>query len=60
MEKTHKSGEGVKTSARLAEEAEAKRERIDRLESESKKKKKKLNLYFNLKITILKFSKIKT
>ena len=33
MEKTHKSGEGVKTSARLAEEAETKRERIERLES---------------------------
>ncbi|XP_015188949.1 PREDICTED: uncharacterized protein LOC107073053 isoform X1 [Polistes dominula] len=32
MEKTHKSGEGVKTSARLAEEAETKRERIERLE----------------------------
>ena len=32
MEKTHKSGEGVKTSARLAEEAENKRERIERLE----------------------------
>ncbi|KAK9301946.1 hypothetical protein QLX08_005871 [Tetragonisca angustula] len=33
MEKTHKSGEGVKTSARLAEEADTKRERIERLES---------------------------
>lgn len=33
MEKTHKSGEGVKTSARLAEEAECRKERIDRLES---------------------------
>ncbi|XP_015603858.1 uncharacterized protein LOC107271865 [Cephus cinctus] len=33
MEKTHKSGEGVKTSARLAEEAENKRERIERLEN---------------------------
>ncbi|KYN06737.1 hypothetical protein ALC62_02396 [Cyphomyrmex costatus] len=33
MEKTHKSGEGVKTSARLAEEAETKRERIERLEN---------------------------
>ena len=33
MEKSHKSGEGVKTSARLAEEAESKRERIERLES---------------------------
>lgn len=36
MEKTHKSGEGVKTSARLAEEADTKRERIERLESELK------------------------
>ncbi|KAF3425590.1 hypothetical protein E2986_13069 [Frieseomelitta varia] len=35
MEKTHKSGEGVKTSARLAEEADTKRERIERLESPS-------------------------
>lgn len=34
MEKTHKSGDGIKTSARLAEEAESKRERIERLESE--------------------------
>ena len=33
MEKSHKSGEGVKTSTRLAEEAENKRERIERLES---------------------------
>lgn len=33
MEKTQKSGEGVKTSARLAEEDEKRRERIDRLES---------------------------
>lgn len=33
MEKTQKSGEGVKTSAKLAEEAQEKRERIDRLES---------------------------
>ncbi|PNF40688.1 hypothetical protein B7P43_G02860 [Cryptotermes secundus] len=32
MEKTQKSGEGVKTSAKLAEEAENRRERIDRLE----------------------------
>ncbi|KAK9875188.1 hypothetical protein WA026_005979 [Henosepilachna vigintioctopunctata] len=32
MEKTQKSGEGVKTSARLAEEAQERRERIDRLE----------------------------
>jgi hypothetical protein len=34
MEKTQKSGEGVKTSAKLAEEAENRRDRIDRLESE--------------------------
>ncbi|XP_065156799.1 uncharacterized protein [Atheta coriaria] len=33
MEKTQKSGEGVKTSAKLAEEAQDKRERIDRLEN---------------------------
>lgn len=32
MEKTQKSGEGVKTSAKLAEEAQEKRQRIDRLE----------------------------
>lgn len=32
MEKTQKSGEGVKTSARLAEEAAEKRERMDRLD----------------------------
>ena len=35
MEKSQKSGEGVKTSSRLAEEADSKRERIDRLESQS-------------------------
>lgn len=34
MEKTQKSGEGVKTSAKLAEEAQDRRERVDRLESE--------------------------
>lgn len=34
MEKTQKSGEGVKTSAKLAEEAAERRERMDRLESE--------------------------
>lgn len=34
MEKTQKSGEGVKTSAKLAEEAAEKRERLDRLECE--------------------------
>lgn len=33
MEKTQKSGEGVKTSAKLAEEAAEKRERLERLES---------------------------
>lgn len=33
MEKTQKSGEGVKTSAKLAEEAAEKRERLDRLDS---------------------------
>lgn len=31
MEKTQKSGEGVKTSTRLAEEAAEKRDRIERL-----------------------------
>lgn len=35
MEKTQKSGEGVKTSAKLAEEASEKRERMDRLEGEN-------------------------
>jgi hypothetical protein len=34
MEKTQKSGEGVKTSAKLAEEAAERRERMERLESE--------------------------
>lgn len=34
MEKSQKSGEGVKTSAKLAEEAAEKRERMERLESE--------------------------
>jgi len=34
MEKTQKSGEGVKTSARLAEEAAERRERMERLERE--------------------------
>ncbi|XP_059217538.1 putative uncharacterized protein DDB_G0288537 [Stomoxys calcitrans] len=33
MEKTQKSGEGVKTSAKLAEEAAEKRERLERLEN---------------------------
>ncbi|KAL5285058.1 hypothetical protein ACFFRR_007037 [Megaselia abdita] len=35
MEKTQKSGEGVKTSAKLAEEAAEKRERMDRLDGMS-------------------------
>lgn len=34
MEKTQKSGDGVKTTARLAEESAERRERMDRLESE--------------------------
>lgn len=34
MEKTQKSGEGVKTSARLAEEAAERKDRMERLESE--------------------------
>lgn len=34
MEKTQKSGEGVKTSARLAEDASERKERMERLESE--------------------------
>lgn len=33
MEKTQKSGEGVKTSARLAEEAAERKDRMERLES---------------------------
>lgn len=33
MEKTQKSGDGVKTSARLAEEASDRKERMERLES---------------------------
>lgn len=32
MEKTQKSGEGIKTSAKLAEEEERRRERLNRLE----------------------------
>ena len=32
MEKTQKSGEGVKTSAKLADEAAERRDRMDRLE----------------------------
>lgn len=36
MEKTQKSGEGVKTSARLAEEAAERRERMERLERKLK------------------------
>ncbi len=34
MEKTQKSGESVKTSAKLADEAAEKRERAERLEGE--------------------------
>lgn len=34
MEKSQKSGEGVKTSAKLAEEASERRDRMERLESE--------------------------
>lgn len=34
MEKTQKSGDGVKTAAKLAEETSERRERMDRLESE--------------------------
>lgn len=34
MEKTQKSGEGVKTSARLAEETSERKDRMERLESE--------------------------
>lgn len=33
MEKTQKSGDGVKTTARLAEEAAERKERMERLES---------------------------
>ena len=35
MEKTQKSGEGVKTSARLADEALEKRDRMELLESKN-------------------------
>lgn len=34
MEKTQKSGEGVKTSAKIAEEEDRRRERLNRLEGE--------------------------
>lgn len=34
MEKTQKSGEGVKTAARLAEETSERKDRMERLESE--------------------------
>ena len=37
MEKTQKSGEGVKTSAKLAEEAAERRERMERLECKNNK-----------------------
>lgn len=33
MEKTQKSGDGVKTSARLAEESAERKDRMERLES---------------------------
>uniref|UniRef100_A0A1A9WBY2 Uncharacterized protein n=1 Tax=Glossina brevipalpis TaxID=37001 RepID=A0A1A9WBY2_9MUSC len=48
MEKTQKSGEGVKTSAKLAEEAAEKRERLERLDGKFLKKKvsKNMNLKF--------------
>ena len=36
MEKTQKSSEGVKTTAKLAEDAGDKRERMDRLEGNKK------------------------
>lgn len=38
MEKTQKSSEGVKTTAKLAEDAGDKRERMDRLEGTRKLK----------------------
>lgn len=58
MEKTQKSGEGVKTSAKLAEEAQDKHKRIERLESEYEiilfiTKKKLLNYIFLLFWVIL-------
>ena len=37
MEKTQKSGEGVKTSAKLADEAAERRERMERLECKIEK-----------------------
>lgn len=52
MEKTQKSGEGVKTSAKLAEEAQDKRERIERLES---KLTLDIFMFVNLVLTVLKF-----
>lgn len=39
MEKTQKSGEGVKTSAKLAEEAAERKERIERLNGKSQSSK---------------------
>jgi len=36
MEKTHKSGEGVKTAAKIAEEEEKRKERLSRLEGTQK------------------------
>lgn len=40
MEKTHKSGEGIKTSAKIAEEEEKRKERLSRLEGELEARKK--------------------
>ena len=48
MEKTQKSGEGVKTSAKLADEAAERRERMERLEC--KIEKVLYYYFFNLKI----------
>lgn len=48
MEKTQKSGEGVKTSARLAEEAAERKDRMERLESKYfYKKGEDKNEFFN-------------
>jgi hypothetical protein len=53
MEKTQKSGEGVKTSAKLAEEAAERRERMERLESEFEWTTKSQLFYFFLYITAM-------
>ena len=47
LEKTQKPGEGVKTSAKLAEEDEKRRERLDRLES-----KLTLQFFFSLSLPL--------